>query len=147
MLVASPATGKTTWCGRQNTLLGVVLSTDRTRAEIGAGEHDQGVSARVFDLVASRAAEHLAAGRDVTIDATGARRRDRARWLVLAAAHGAVPVAIRLRCPLWTALRRNRGRERRVPTLVLVRMWCAVRTLTPDRLHREGFAEVRDLRT
>jgi predicted kinase len=94
-----------------------------------------------------RAGEHLAACLDVTIDATGSRPEDRARWLVLAAARGAVPVAVRLRCSLWTALRRNHGRDRRVPAWVLVRMWWAVRALTPDRLLAEGFADVQDLRT
>jgi predicted kinase len=147
VLVAAPATGKSTWCHDQQSCLGEVLSTDRTRAELGAGEHDQTVSAKAFALVERRASEYLAIGRDVTIDATGSRPQDRARWLALAAARGAVPVAVRLRCSLWTALRRNRVRDRQVPAWVLIRMWWAVRTLTPDRLIAEGFADVLDLRT
>ncbi|MFE2755667.1 hypothetical protein ACFXGA_27070 [Actinosynnema sp. NPDC059335] len=58
-----------------------------------------------------------------------------------------MPVVVRLRCSLWTVLRRNRGRHRRVPVLVLVRMWWVVRALSPDRLRDEGFADVQDLRT
>lgn len=147
VLVAAPGTGKSTWCRAQGSTAGDVLSTDRARAEIGDGEDDQSVSASAFDLVEQRAAACLAAGRDVTIDATGARRANRARWLALAAAHGAVPIAVRLRCPLLVALRRNRLRSRRVPPWVLVRMWWTVRWLTPERLLAEGFADVRDVRT
>ena len=55
VLVAAPATGKSTWCGRQGACLGEVLSTDRARAEIGVGEHDHSVSAEAFDLVELRA--------------------------------------------------------------------------------------------
>ncbi len=95
-----------------------MLSTDGIRAEFGVGEHDQTVSAKVFDLVELRAGEHLAVGRDITIDATGSCPEDRARWLALAAARGAVPVAVRLRCSLWTALRRNHARDRRRSKLV-----------------------------
>jgi predicted kinase len=147
VLVAAPATGKSTWCREQGRVLGKVLSTDAARAELGVGEHDQSVSAAAFDHVESRAAAHLAAGHDVTIDATGTRPEDRDRWLRLAAEYGAVPVAVRLRCSLRTALRRNHGRTRRVPVLVLVRMWWIVRSLTPGRLLAEGFVDVQDLRT
>ncbi|ONF73925.1 hypothetical protein AVR91_0204125 [Amycolatopsis keratiniphila subsp. keratiniphila] len=146
MLIAAPGTGKSTWC-RDRAELGAVLSTDRARAEIGTGEEDQAASAAAFDLVQARAADHLAAGRDVTIDATGAHPRDRARWRALAAEHGAAPVAVRLRCSLLETLRRNRSRPRRVPALVVVRMWWTVRTLTRRRLRREGFAEVYDVAT
>lgn len=147
VMVASPATGKSTWCREHAAELGEVLSTDQIRAEIGAGEQDQTVSGRAFDIVELRAGEHLAAGRDVTIDATGAHPRDRARWLALAAKHDAIPVAVRLRCSLPVALWRNWTRARRVRVWPLVRMWRAVRRLSAEQLKREGFAEVIDART
>lgn len=147
VLVAAPGTGKSTWCRAQGNAAGVVLSTDCARAEVGEGDDDRNASDAAFDLVEQRAAEHLDEGRDVTIDATGARRQDRARWLALAAAHGAVPVAVRLRCSLLIALRRNRSRPRQVPALVVFRMWWAVRALPPERLLAEGFVHVEDVRT
>ncbi|MGW7537820.1 AAA family ATPase [Amycolatopsis sp. NPDC054798] len=144
VLIACPGTGKSTWCRQHAHDLGAVLSTDQARAELGTGEDDQGAA---FDLVQHRAGCHLAAGHDATIDATGTRPRDRARWLALAAEHGAAPVAVRLRCSLATALRRNHARPRHVPVPVVIRMWWTVRFLGPARLRREGFADVHDLRT
>lgn len=116
VMIGARGSGTSTWCADHSDILGEVLSTG--------------------------AAALLAAGRDVTIDATGGRAEDRARWLALAGVHDAVPVAIRLRCELATGLWRNWCRPRRARVTAVVRTWWHVRTLTERRLENEGFAEV-----
>ncbi|MET9260322.1 AAA family ATPase [Amycolatopsis sp. NPDC004079] len=147
VMISARGSGTSTWCADHADVLGEVLSVDAACATIGAGDHDSGVADDVLDLVERSAAVLLAAGRDVTIDATGCRAEDRARWLALADAHDVVPVAILLRCELTTGLWRNRRRQRRARVAAVVRTWWAVRTLTPQRLEGEGFAEVWDCYT
>ena len=143
VLIGAPAAGKTTWCRSRGRELGTVLSLDAARAIVGTGEEDQAVTPEAVAFVRGQAAEALAAGRNVTIDATGAAADpDRATWLALAREYGAEPVAVVFRSPLGHCLGRNALRERQVPDEALVTMWLAIRATGPGELHREGFARV-----
>lgn len=142
VLIGPPGSGKTTWCRHSGTL-GTILSLDAARAVVGSGEHDQAATDAAVDYVRTRAHEALTAGRDVTIDATGARALpDRAIWLALAAEHHVEAHAVLFRTPLSTCLARNALRDRVVPSTVLTIMWLAIRDTTPEALRREGFTTV-----
>ncbi len=142
VLIGAPGSGKTTWCAHHGQgALGVVLSTDDARLVLAGDASDQSVSAAAFDWVHQQAAATLAAGRAVTIDATGASRRDRALWVRLAAACDAAPVAVVFRVPYAVCTARNRARSRQVPDGVLRDMWRRIGALTPQRLRQEGFLD------
>ncbi len=143
VLIGAPGSGKTTWCANhERDTLGVVLSTDDARLMLSGDASDQSVSAAAFDWVHQQASAALAAGRAVTIDATGASRRDRARWVRLAAEQNATPVAVVFRVRYGVCTARNRARPRQVPDKVLWDMWRRISALTPQGLLREGFADI-----
>jgi predicted kinase len=112
---------------------------------MGDGEHDQEVTPIAVDWVRGQAEVLLTEGSDVTIDATGACREDRASWIELARLHSAVPVAVVFRAPLQKALDGNRSRERHVPEDVIHAMWSDICQTTDSDLRSEGFAEVHSL--
>lgn len=141
VLLGAPGSGKSSWIRTHADQLGVVvLSTDTTRAMLGAGEHDQSVDAHRW--VRARAHEHMTAGDSVVIDATGYCARDRALWLDLAHHHYADATAVRFRTSLRRCLARNRRRDRTVPRRVVVRMWLRLRCTTDRRLRQQGFSTI-----
>ncbi|MBE1580463.1 AAA family ATPase [Amycolatopsis roodepoortensis] len=145
VLIAAPASGKTSLCRENAARFGTVYSLDRARAQLGLHAHDHTVSAAAVAAVHAEIDETLADGVDVTLDATSTVAEHRARWLGLARRHGARPIALVLRADLPTILHRNALRARPVPTDVVERMWHEVQQLTVPALCAEGFADVSEL--
>ncbi|MGW5703792.1 AAA family ATPase [Amycolatopsis japonica] len=145
LLIAAPASGKTALCQKNVARFGEVYSLDVARAQLGRHAHDHTVSDAAVAAVHTEIDETLADGLDVTLDATSTVAEHRARWLGLAAQHGARPVALVLRVDLALILQRNAARARPVPADVVERMWHEVQHLTIPALRAEGFTEVTEL--
>jgi predicted kinase len=136
VLVGPVASGKSTWAV-EHFPPDAVVSSDRLRALVGAGEDDIAASADALalldEVVARRAARRLT----TVVDSTGLDAGRRATWLGLAREHGLACVAVAFDTPAGVC----RARERPVPAAVPTaqfRAWPAVR----DALAGDGFDEV-----
>ena len=119
-----------------------VVSSDRLRALVGAGEHDQRAGTDAFavlDLVLSRRLRRRLLTVVDTLGLDGARRRS---YVSVARHHGAPVVAVAFDVPAAKCRARNaRRRPRAVPAKVLtaqLRQWPAVR----EELASDGFDAV-----
>ena len=122
ILCGPPASGKSTWGKRfaaENDL--TYVSTDEIRAEIGAGEGDQTVSAAAFALARGRVSAALGAGRSAMIDATNVNRKSRRDWIMLGRGHGAFITAVAFEVPKEELLERDAKRERHVGPEIIER--------------------------
>ncbi|WP_212612522.1 TIGR03560 family F420-dependent LLM class oxidoreductase [Pseudonocardia hierapolitana] len=141
IVLAGPvASGKSTWAA-EHFPPDAVVSSDRLRALVGAGEDDIAASADALalldEVVARRAARRLT----TVVDSTGLDASKRATWLGLARRHGLACVAVVFDTPAGVCRARNRARARPVPAGVLtaqLKAWPAVR----EALAGEGFDEV-----
>ena len=140
VLVGPGASGKSTWAAEHFTPEAVV-SSDRLRAVVGAGEDDITASADALRLLEEIVA--LRVGRRLTtvVDTLGLDGDRRAAWRELAGAAGLPCVAVAFDTPAAECRERNRARAKRIPAEVLagqLRAWPAVR----ESLRSEGFADV-----
>jgi F420-dependent oxidoreductase-like protein len=140
VLVGPPGSGKSTWAasafaGHQ------VVSSDRLRALVGEGEHDQRASKDAFDVL-DLVVERRLRRRLLTVVDTLALDAKRRQRLIAAAERAGVPcVAVAFDLDPTVCRARNRRRERPVPPKVMSSMldgWPAVR----DGLAGEGFTAV-----
>jgi F420-dependent oxidoreductase-like protein len=140
VLVGPGASGKSTWAAAHFPP-DAVVSSDRLRAVVGAGEDDVTASADAFALLED--VVRLRVGRRLTtvVDTLGLDADRRTAWLALARQHGLPCVAVAFDTPAAECRARNRARSKRIPADVLagqLRAWPAVR----DRLPAEGYDEV-----
>src|ERR1700730_3910630 len=140
VLVGATAAGKSHWAeawfqAEQ------ILSSDRLRAVVGAGERDQRASRDAFEVLDLIVAKRLRRGLTTVIDSTGldAKRREGGR--VLARPHGVAAYAVVFEPPVGVVRERNRARDSPVPSKVLT---AQLRELSAasERLATEGFAAV-----
>lgn len=113
ILSGLPGTGKTTFAAHLAERLHIVhLESDAIRRGISAQPtYRPGESAAVFARAEQLAAEALARGKNVVVDATNLSNRDRKRFLRLASRVGAKLVAVRVTAP--DAVVRERLRQPR----------------------------------
>jgi F420-dependent oxidoreductase-like protein len=140
VLVGPGAAGKSTWA-QANFPADTIVSSDRLRAVVGAGEDDVTASADAFALLDEIVARRLARGLTTVIDTLGLDGVRRLGWLALARRHGLPCIAVAFDTPAEQCRARNRGRAKRIPADVLtaqLRSWPATR----DALGSEGFADV-----
>jgi F420-dependent oxidoreductase-like protein len=140
VLVGPGASGKSTWASAHFPP-DAVVSSDRLRAVVGAGEDDVTASADAFALLED--VVRLRVGRRLTtvVDTLGLDADRRTAWLALARQHGLPCVAVAFDTPAAECRERNRARSKRIPADVLagqLRAWPAVR----DRLPAEEYDEV-----
>jgi F420-dependent oxidoreductase-like protein len=140
ILVGPGAAGKSTWAAAHFPVDSVV-SSDRLRALVGAGEDDITASADAFALLDDVVARRLARGLTTVIDTLGLDTERRRGWLALARRHGLPCVAVAFDTPAAECRSRNRARDKRIPADALasqVRAWVTVRDLLPT----EGYDAV-----
>lgn len=141
VVLAGPvAAGKSTWASAHFPA-DAIVSSDRLRAVVGAGEDDISASADAFALLEEIVARRVARGLTTVIDTTGLDAARRARWRELARANGMACVAVAFDVPAAECRARNRTRRRPVPADALtaqLRAWPAVR----EELPAEGYAAV-----
>ncbi|ONI71500.1 luciferase [Kribbella sp. ALI-6-A] len=140
VLVGPGAAGKSTWAGER--FAGeLVVSSDRLRALVGAGEDDLAASADAFDLLEAVVRQRIGRRLTTVIDTLGLDRERRLRWLALAREHGMPCVAVAFDTPAAECRRRNRERVKRIPADALAAQlttWNRVKKELPG----EGFDEV-----
>lgn len=140
VLVGPSGAGKSTWAG-EHFAPGEVVSSDRLRAMVGAGEEDQSASPVAFDLLERIVDERMRRGLTTVVDTLGFDDESRVRWV--AKAHGAdMPAyAVVFDTPATVCEERNAGRERPIPKTALRKQLARFRRVT-DRLDDDGFDAV-----
>lgn len=106
-----PGSGKTSWCADNSVKFNaVLLSSDAVRTDGVDIQH-------WFVRMHRKAADHLAAGRSVVIDACNVTADQRSRWRRLAHDHGAQATLVVIDTPAALAVERNAARPlaERVP--------------------------------
>jgi len=118
VLVGAAGCGKSTWAAERY-LPAEIVSSDRLRAMVGSGEHDQEASADAFALldqiVAARARRHLT----TVVDTLGLDAGRRTTWRELATQAGLPAAAVLFDTDPALCRQRNRSRARSVPAAVL----------------------------
>jgi len=140
VLVGPGASGKSTWAAAHFPT-GSVVSSDRLRALVGAGEDDIAASADAFAVLDDVVRRRLARRLTTVIDTLGLDAQQRQAWLALARAHDLPCVAVAFDTPPAECRARNRQRAKRIPADVLtaqLRAWARTR----ESLAAEGFATV-----
>jgi len=141
VVLAGPgASGKSTWAA-EHFPAAAVVSSDRLRAVVGAGEDDITASTDAFALLEQIVAARLGRGLTTVIDTLGLDADRRRAWLELARRHGLACVAVAFDTPAAECRARNRNRDKRIPADVLtaqLKTWRAVRDLLPA----EGYDDV-----
>jgi F420-dependent oxidoreductase-like protein len=137
VLVGPGAAGKSTWAAA-NFLPDTIVSSDRLRAVVGAGEDDISASVDAFALLDDIVSRRVGRQLTTVIDTLGLDATRRRGWLELARRHGLACVAVAFDTAAEQCRARNRGRTKRIPAGVLaaqLRSWPATR----DALGGEGF--------
>ncbi|MEV8374732.1 LLM class flavin-dependent oxidoreductase [Kribbella sp. NPDC056861] len=140
VLVGPGAAGKSTWAAE--TFSGdLVVSSDRLRALVGAGEDDLAASADAFRLLEDVVRQRIGRRLTTVIDTLGLDRDRRLGWLAAAREAGVPCVAVGFDTPAEECRRRNRERVKRIPADVLsgqLKAWAAVKKELPG----EGYDEI-----
>ena len=136
VLVGLPASGKSTWAAR----LGVTaISSDELRRWLRDDPTDQSIHGRVFRWMRDLLRERIELGMPLSVvDATNLTRKHRRAFVRIAQHTGCRCEAVFFDLPLDECLRRNQGRDRRVPDEAIRSM---AERLEPPR-EDEGFGSV-----
>ncbi|MFI7065853.1 LLM class flavin-dependent oxidoreductase [Kribbella sp. NPDC050124] len=141
VILAGPgASGKSTWAA-ERFAADLIVSSDRLRALVGAGEDDIAASTDAFALLEEVVRQRIGRRLTTVIDTLGLDRERRVRWLGLAREAGMPCVAVGFDTPAAECRRRNRERAKRIPADALtsqLRSWTAVKKELPT----EGYDDV-----
>ncbi|MEA3020794.1 MAG: hypothetical protein QOI47_2318 [Actinomycetota bacterium] len=139
MLVGPPASGKSTWAAALRD--DVVVSSDRLRALVGEGEHDQRAGADAFDVLELVIERRLKRRLLTVVDTLGTDATRRRRWVALAHERGLRAVAVTFDTPAATCRSRNKARAEPVPAAFLsqqLKAWPDVERSLAD----DGFDDI-----
>jgi F420-dependent oxidoreductase-like protein len=140
VLVGPPASGKTAWAADAFRPEQVV-SSDRMRALVGEGEHDQRAGNDAFEVLELIVERRLKRRLLTVIDTLGTDQKRRRAWVQLAKAHGLATVAVVFDTPAAECRARNKARDDAVPAPFLsqqLKAWPGVRDSVAD----DGFDHV-----
>ena len=140
MLVGATGAGKSAWA-RAWFHADQVVSSDRLRAVVGAGERDQRASRDAFELLDLIVAKRLRRGLTTVVDSTGLEAKRRGAWRALAEREGVPAYAVVLDTPEKVVRERNRARGTPVPAKVVAAQLREAAGAA-DLLAAEGFAGV-----
>jgi len=141
VILAGPgASGKSTWAA-EHFAADLIVSSDRLRALVGAGEDDIAASADAFAVLDVVVRQRIGRGLTTVIDTLGLDADRRRAWLALARDAGMACVAVAFDTPAEECRRRNRLRDKRIPADALtaqLRSWATVKKELPT----EGYDDV-----
>lgn len=140
VMVGMPGSGKSTYVAELEKDGYVVHASDRVRAEMG-DESDQEHNGKVFDILYKRVKDDLAAGKNVVLDATNLRRKNRRHLLRMLERIPCYKKCVIAATPFEECICNNAGRERQVPEHIIWKMLCNFQMPTTA----EGFDEVEVL--
>ena len=142
VLVGATGAGKSAWAGAWFHA-DQIVSSDRLRAVVGAGERDQRASRDAFEVLDLIVAKRLRRGLTTVVDTTGLEPKRRAAWRALAEREGVPAYAVVVDTPEKVVRERNRARGAPVPAKVVA---AQLREAAGAReaLAGEGFAGVFD---
>jgi F420-dependent oxidoreductase-like protein len=118
VLVGATGAGKSAWA-RAWFHADQVVSSDRLRAVVGAGERDQRASRDAFEVLDLIVAKRLRRGLTTVVDSTGLEPKRRAAWRSLAEREGVPAYAVVFGTPEKVVRERNRARGTPVPAKVV----------------------------
>jgi len=122
LICGLPGAGKSTYVEKYESEGYVVHASDRIRAEMG-DETDQSHNTEVFDILYKRVKEDLLVGKNVVIDATNLRRRNRIHLLYTLKRVNCYKKCVIVATPFEECICNNAARERQVPEDILFRMY------------------------
>jgi F420-dependent oxidoreductase-like protein len=140
VLVGATAAGKSHWAAEWFHP-DQVVSSDRLRAMVGAGERDQRASRDAFEVLDLVLDKRLRRGLTTVIDSTGLEPARRAAWRERAGRHGVPVHAVVFDPPAAEVRARNRARGSPVPSKVVTAQLRESEGVLA-RLAGEGFAGV-----
>lgn len=108
LCIGIQGSGKSTWAKQycQDNPDVLYLSSDKLRAELGKGEHDQSINGLIFGRMRAKTEAALRKGQSVLIDATHVRKKWRSDNLKLGRQFGAKLVAHVFKVDRETAIKR-----------------------------------------
>src|SRR5215210_1322990 len=118
VLVGATAAGKSHWA-TESFAADQVVSSDRLRAVVGAGERDQRASRDAFELLELIVAKRLRRRLTTVVDSTGLEPKRRSAWRALAERHGVPTHAVVFDTPAAVVRARNRERGNPVPARIV----------------------------
>jgi F420-dependent oxidoreductase-like protein len=140
VLVGPSGSGKTTWAGEMFAETEIV-SSDRLRGLVGAGEDDQQASKPAFSILEQIVEERMARKLTTIIDTLGFDTESRQRWVGLAHGAGLPAFAIVFDTTPAEVEARNSGRPRAIPKSVLSKQLRRFRAVRAE-LQNDGFDQV-----
>jgi F420-dependent oxidoreductase-like protein len=140
VLVGATSSGKSHWA-QEWFHADQVVSSDRLRAVVGAGERDQRASGDAFEVLDLIVAKRLRRRLTTVIDSTGLEAERREAWRALAERHRVPAYAVVFDPPATVVRERNRARAAPVPSKVVTAQLRKADGIA-DVLGVEGFAAV-----
>ena len=140
VLVGASGSGKSTWAA--GTFRDAeIVSSDRLRGMVGAGEDDQQASTAAFSILEHIVEERMRRRLTTVIDSLGFDRDNRRRWVGLAHDAGIPAFAVVFDTPSEQARARNAERPRSIPKTVLDKQLSRFRAVHAD-IDDDGFDRV-----
>jgi F420-dependent oxidoreductase-like protein len=140
VLIGPSGSGKSTWAAK-TFHESEIVSSDRLRAVVGAGEDDQQSSPVAFSLLEQIVLERVRRKLTTVVDTLGFDAESRQRWIGLAHAGDLPAIAVVFDTPVTEARRRNSGRARPLPRNVLDRQFARFRTVR-SQIGEDGFDQI-----
>jgi F420-dependent oxidoreductase-like protein len=140
VLVGPSGSGKTTWA---TTMFheSEVISSDRLRGMVGAGEDDQQAGTAAFSILEQVVAERIRRGLTTVVDTLGFDGENRQRWIGMAHEAGIPAYAVLFDTPAPETRARNAARHRPIPKTVLDRQISRFRAISKE-VEDDGFDQV-----
>jgi F420-dependent oxidoreductase-like protein len=140
VLVGPSGSGKSTWAATMFHQT-EVISSDRLRGMVGAGEDDQQAGTAAFALLDQVVAERIKRRLTTVIDTLGLDGDNRRKWVALAHDAGIPAYAVLFDTPVAETRARNSARDRPVPKTVLDRQIGRFRAARQE-IDGDGFDQV-----
>ena len=140
VLVGASSSGKSTWAAGTFRATEIV-SSDRLRGMVGAGEDDQQAGTAAFSILGQIVEERMRRRLTTVIDSLGFDRDNRRRWVGLAHDAGIPAFAVVFDAPPEQARARNSERSRPVPRSVLHKQLSRFRVVQAE-IDDDGFDRV-----